>query len=58
MNYRDANICGLGDSASGDQLAQLDRGRTESPARSCSDDPKHRGMNLISNQENSLEISI
>ena len=34
MNYRDASIRGIGDFACGDQLAQLDRGRTESPARS------------------------
>ena len=50
MNYRDASIRGLGDFASGDQLAQLDRGRTESPARSYFDDAKHRGMNLPGNQ--------
>ena len=34
MNYRDASIRGIGDFAFGDQLTQLDRGRTESPARS------------------------
>ena len=34
MNYRDASIRGIGDFACGDQLTQLDRGRTESPARS------------------------
>ncbi len=34
MNYRDASIRGIGDFACGDQLTQLDRGRTDSPARS------------------------
>ena len=34
MNYRDAGIRTIGDFASGDQLIQLDRSRTESPARS------------------------
>ena len=32
MGYRDAGIRGIGDFACGDQLAQLDRGRTKSPA--------------------------
>ncbi len=34
MNYRDASIRPIGDFACGDQLTQLERGRTESPARS------------------------
>ena len=34
MNYRDASMRGIGDFAYGDQLTQLDRGRTERKARS------------------------
>ena len=34
MNHSDAGMHDIGDFACGDQLAQLDRGRTESPARS------------------------
>ena len=34
MNYRDASIRTIGDFACGNQLIQLDRSRTESPARS------------------------
>ena len=42
MNYRDASIRGIRDFASGDQLTQLERGSTESPARSYFGDAKHR----------------
>ena len=34
MNHRDASIRGIGDFASGEELTQLDRGRTERSARS------------------------
>ena len=38
---------GIGDFASGDQLTQLDRGRTESPAHEAIfGDAEHRGINL------------
>ena len=38
---------GVGDFACGDQLTQLERGRTESPARSCFCDAKHRTIKTI-----------
>ncbi len=47
MNYRDASIRTIGDFACGDQLTQLERGRTESPARSCFCDAKHRTIKPI-----------
>ena len=37
MNYRDASIRGIGDFACGDQLTQLDRGRTETSIRGIGD---------------------
>ena len=53
INYRDASMRGIRDFASGDQLAQLDRGRTESPAaglrvlhEAIFGDAVHRGINL------------
>ena len=68
INYRDASMRGIGDFASGDQLTQLDRGRTESPAswtaaglrvlhEAIFGDAEHRGINLnFFEMKNALRI--
>ncbi len=47
MDYCDASICGIGDFTSGDQLAQLNRGRTEEKHKAIFGDAKHRGNQIF-----------